>query len=290
MNMFDVRLGAVPVAYVGPHVYWDEPRPQDFVELSPGASVEGLVDLPALYDMKRAGEYTVQARRRSVTVRGEAPDLATRVVMDASAATVVRLADTRRSQPVMPKFLNFAEDCSATDLANMSAAETTARRLGRQAVTHLQNMFFIGDTGGRYERWFGAPEREPTDVRRVESVLSQALSIDSGLPVTQFRCRPNGVVFFVDGDGNEFGCGPTMDRPVTAVTNRSPGSTVQVCPSFLSSSERRKASVMIHELSHHYGTDDFVNGIEGALDLAITDPDSATESAENYEHYVLEFF
>lgn len=289
MNMFDVRRAGQLVPFVGTHVYWGEPSARDYLEVPAGSIVEGIVDLPASYEMREPGEYTVQARPRSVAIAGTTPDQTTSVLVAASPPAVVHIDGTHRRAAPIPKFRNFAEDCTAGELADMVTGESEALDLARAAVSHLNNMPFVGDPGGRYERWFGDPERDFTDVRRAESVLTQALRPGAGLPDMQFSCRDDGDVVFVDSAGNDVGCGTSLDREMVAATNGSLGTTVHVCPSFLTATTRRMASVMIHEASHHYGTDDFVSNPTDALNLAITDPDSAVESAENYEQYVLEF-
>lgn len=287
-NMFDVRRDGEPVDFVGTHIYWGEPRPQDFLDLPPGGIVEGLVDLPALYDMRHAGEYTVQARRRSVAIQGAlAKD--TRVVLAASASTSVWLDEEHRRKPTVDKFRNYAEDCTATELQDLSAGEEVAIDLAYAAVGHLNNIPFVGDIAGRYQRWFGDPERDWNDVRRAESVLARTVNPVGGLPQIQFSCRDEGEVIYVDSAGDGHGCGASVDVPVNATTGGARGTSVHVCPSFLGMDPRTMASVMIHEASHHQGTDDFVTNATDARNLAATDPDSAVESAENYERYVLEF-
>jgi peptidyl-Lys metalloendopeptidase len=49
-----------------------------------------------------------------------------------------------------------------------------------------------------------------------------------------------------------------------------------------------KAGTLIHEMSHFdvtAGTDDFVYGQSGAIQLAITNPDNASMNADNHEYF-----
>jgi peptidyl-Lys metalloendopeptidase len=287
-NLFDVRLNGEPIPFVGPHVYWGESSSDDFTELAPGLSVEVTVDLPATYAMSRSGQYTVRARRRSIGILGSDPTLPESVLIEDLAEVSISVDEVhvhRASDPTVLKFKNYAETCSTAELQKMVDGETAALALASAGRAHLNQIPYSGDIGGKYAKWFGDPARDWNDVRRAESVLTLAV----GLRETQFTCRKDGDVVWVESDGSDVGCGASMDRSINAATNGILGTTVHVCPSFLAMSTRAMASVMIHEASHHAGTVDFVSTAADAQDLAITDPDDAVESGENYEQYVLEF-
>jgi hypothetical protein len=63
--------------------------------------------------------------------------------------------------------------------------------------------------------------------------------------------------------------------------------TVLICPVFWSQSNADQAVTILHELSHFAGTNDADEGKgrQGALDMAINDPDAAATSAYNYQFF-----
>jgi Lysine-specific metallo-endopeptidase len=63
--------------------------------------------------------------------------------------------------------------------------------------------------------------------------------------------------------------------------------TVLICQPFWAKSNGDQALIILHELSHFAGTDDTDEGKgrQGALDMAINDPDAAARSAYNYQYF-----
>src|SRR5690349_10268797 len=63
-DLFDVRRDGEPVAYVGREYKWAAPKAKDFVRVPAGGELSATVELSAVYDITRSGEYTVGYRLR----------------------------------------------------------------------------------------------------------------------------------------------------------------------------------------------------------------------------------
>lgn len=105
------------------------------------------------------------------------------------------------------------------------------------------------------------------------------------------KCLPAGRLVEASSGVGCAGTNPSVTKPFLAATGGSRlGGDVGLCPDFFSGlSADGRAATMVHEATHHFGTDDVVSSPAAAQNLASTNPGLAVENAENYEDYVLEF-
>jgi hypothetical protein len=301
-NLFDVRLDDEAAAFAGPHVYLAPPKPADFTELAPGATLTTVIRLPDYYEMDRPGTYSVRALAVAPTVlhadQTSAPGAlsvpASEIAVDVDGTHVHQVPDAdlvlkasgvcesdcqlqcALSNPADPTFC-IAEcievicngkirGCSTGDRAELEDGEDQAAGLVFRAFSGLSS-------GTEFTTEFGA--RNDGKIALVRSVLND---IQGDLPTIPYDCNGAGAVVGSSAvPGVDFVCAPRTNfsqREVLAVTTQQPNARVEVCPDMLADLATT-AGVMVHESSHHFGT---VDGDANPLN----DP-------EAYRRYVLSF-
>ena len=319
-NQFEVRRAGVPARYIGLSVIFTPPRPEDYRELAPGETQTTTIALTELYDMQ-PGEYSVLARARQAALMPAkgAGAASAEVAVDDTPLTVL-VAErplTRPAEELVEKAADpacvaecennclflidpgsiglcisscpadcesrnvgmFFIACTATEETQVAAARTKGSQIAAAGSAAV-------DTSPFYATWFGAPSTARTN--RVKSVLNSSTN-----DVNNFvhKCLPAGRLVEPSTGIGCAGTNPSVTKPFFAATGGSRlGGDVGLCPDFFSGlNANGRAATMVHEATHHFGTDDFVSTPADALNLASSNANRAVESAENYENYVLEF-
>jgi peptidyl-Lys metalloendopeptidase len=316
-NQFDVSRAGVPARYIGMSVIFAAPRPADFIELAPGETQTRTIVLTELYDLQ-PGDYSVLARPRYATLppvqgAGATGDGASTAVAVDDAPLTVRVAERKvtvekAADPCEAECENnclFLGDPGSIGLCiSACPADCAARNVGTffvacsaseeseiaAARAHGSQMAADGaaavDSSSLYEKWFGS--RSTARTNRVKSVLNSATN-----DVTSYthHCLPAGRLVDASNGAGCSGSNPSVTKPFFAATGGSTlGGDVGICPDFFSGeSADQEAATLVHEATHHFGTDDVVSSPSAALNLALTNPGLAVEDAESYEDYVLEF-
>jgi peptidyl-Lys metalloendopeptidase len=275
-DLFEVRIGGQPIAYIGPIFEWGPLEEADFLQIPSGAEVSATVDLAAEYDLKRGGEYTVRARLLhhedlltkncdgdTISPRVSAGDLILRVenadLLPEEQKEKIR--EIEIEEKINPTGTIRFQGCSATRQAQVVKAMLTARVLaasGEQRLTASTPKSGYADLN--YRNAFGcyAPERYQ-EVKARFSDISHTLSAQN-FDFLCFDSEPNCALH------------PTARAYVIPKQHY----IVHLCKPYWSLAANgtySKAGALVHETSH------FFNTIDSAVD---TYPSGCQSRARDY--------
>lgn len=280
-DLFSVRQNGEEVAYVGPLYKRVAPRPEDFIELKPGESLDAKVDLSASYDMRKGGLYEVSYAREAREVvqevmaadRGGATGAA--VSFDMSRGTTSVYADSSpdaldddnsfRAQVGILAATNSYVSCSTTRKSQL----VTARNSSVTYASNSRNYLTAGNTGSRYTWWF-----DTYNSSRYATVRTHFNNIYSALSSQPFTfncsCSDSGTYAYVypTQPYKVYLCGAFWAAPNTGTDSR--------------------AGTLVHETSHFNvvaGTQDNGYGQTAAHNLAVSNPAKAVANADNHEYF-----
>ncbi len=280
-DLFSVRQNGEEIAYIGPLYKRVAPRPEDFVELKPGESLDAKVDLSTWYDMRKGGQYEVSYAREAREVirevmaadRGGAIGAAesfdmrrgsTEVYADASPQALDE-DDSFRSQVGIRAASNSYVSCSNTRQSQL----VTARNSSVTYASNSKSYLAAGKTGSRYTWWFGTYNSS-----RYSTVRTHFNNIYSALSSQPFTfncsCSDSGTYAYVypTQPYKVYLCGAFWSAPNTGTDSR--------------------AGTLVHETSHFNvvaATGDYGYGQTNAHNLAVSNPAKAITNADNHEYF-----
>lgn len=271
-HLFDVRRDGRPVEYLGPHVKWAAPRPEDYIHVAAGSSLSTRVDLGRLYDVSTTGEYSVQYRVNvQDAIREAGPTLEPRFLASNRAFAAIERPDlggfrarTAELRPRTGQASTTFVSCSTTRQSTLNTARSNATTYANNSYSYLAS----GKTGSRYTWWFGTYNSS-----RYSTV----------------RTHFNNIAWAAKNADIKFNCGCTSNA--YAYVYPSQPYQIWLCNAFWSAPATgtdSKAGTIVHELSHFNvlgGTDDWAYGQSAAHNLAVSNPSRAVDNADNHEYF-----
>ena len=280
-DLFSVRQNGEEIAYIGPMYKRVAPRPEDFIALKPGESLDAKVDLSAWYDMRKGGQYEVRYTReaREVVKEVMAADHggalggvesfdmsrgSTEVYADASPDAFDD-EDSSRSEVGLFAATNSYVSCSTTRRSQL----VTARNSSKTYASNAKNYLAAGNTGSRYTWWFGTYNSS-----RYSTVRSHFNNIYTALSSKAYT----------------FNCSCTDSGTYAYVYPTQPYK-VYLCGAFWGAANTgtdSRAGTLVHETSHFNvvaGTGDYGYGQTNAHNLARSNPAKAIINADNHEYF-----
>ncbi|CAE6489197.1 unnamed protein product [Rhizoctonia solani] len=276
-RMFEINRGNSTPEFTGMIVHYSpeyviqKNNSVDFTFLAPGQKSEHTHALAGVYNFTGSGpgEYQIQAFNRFHHVDNSgnvAPFKA-----ETQPARFEITGGLARSQETGLKHFGYLsgstqllQSTCTNDQQNMiTQAATYADQYISSALTYLQSV--RGDTP-RYGAWFGA-----YDPQRVATVQSHYSNSVGRAMLSSYDCMPDSC----------------QDGTVAYVWRQQPG-VVHFCNWFWTRppyGSNSKAGTIIHELTHFTGTEDYVYGEAGSLQLAMTSPDMAVMNADNHMYF-----
>lgn len=280
-RLFEVTRDGQEVAYEGPMIKRGLPQSREFVILQPGQSVRATVDLSAFYDLSRTGEYTVTFKsplQHASLSTGEmlktpnglpmtAQSVALKMWVDGTDQLGARALQSSRKQTGGGTLVNGVtyKSCSTTQISDAGNAVVAARGYSENAKGYLAS----GTVGPRYTTWFGAytSTRYATAGQHFVDI-DAALDQNAGQVTVNCGCNQSYYAYVYPTRPYEiFVCRAFWTAPLTGTDS--------------------KAGTLIHETSHFNvvaGTNDHVYGQTAARSLAVSDPTSALDNADNHEY------
>lgn len=287
-DLFSVRQNGEEIAYIGPLYKRVAPRPEDFIELKPGQSLDAKVELSTWYDMRKGGQYEISYARDAREVvkevmaadRGGAMGAAesfdmsrgsTYVYADASPQALDDEESFRsgeesfRSQVGILAASNSYVSCSNTRKSQLATARNSSITYASNSRSYLN----AGKTGSRYTWWFGSYNSS-----RYSTVRSHFNNIHTALSSKAYT----------------FNCGCTDSGTYAYVYPTQPYK-VYLCGAFWSAPNTgtdSRAGTLVHETSHFNvvaGTGDYGYGQTNAHNLAGSNPAKAITNADNHEYF-----
>ncbi|CUA71629.1 peptidyl-Lys metalloendopeptidase [Rhizoctonia solani] len=276
-RIFDIRRGNNTPEFTGMIVHYSpdyviqKNNSVDFTFLAPGQTSEHVHALAEVYNFTSTGvgEYEIAAYNRFHRV-----DASGRVVSFDAETQPTRFELTgglARSQKLALKnFGSFNQPtqmlqngCTPDQQNMITEAANYADQYISNALTYLQTL--SGDTP-RYGTWFGM-----YDPQRVETVKSHYANSVGRAMLSTYDCMPDSC----------------QDGSVAYVWRQQPG-VIYFCGWFWSRpayGSNSKAGTIIHELTHFTGTEDYVYGGAGSMDLARSTPAVAVMNADNHMYF-----
>jgi peptidyl-Lys metalloendopeptidase len=286
-NLFAVSRNGEEIRYEGRMIKRGTPTAADFAILRPGQSHRVTLNLAEVYDLSKAGDYTVtfasplqfasmsggaQLKQASgqPMVAQSAP---MRIWVEGGAATPTErlnlaASEARKAQATPTAVTNGVNYVGCTSARTSSAG--TAVNSARTYATNAKSYLNAGTTGARYTSWFGAytSSRYATAKQHFTNI-SSAINQSSGQITINCGCTQSYYAYVY----------PTQPYQI------------YVCNAFWSAPNTgtdSKAGTLIHEMSHFNvvaGTDDWVYGQSGARNLAISNPTRAVDNADSHEYF-----
>ncbi len=281
-DLFSVALGGQPVRYVGRLVKRKPATDKDYITLKPNESRAVEVDLSAYYEMYRGGQYVVKYKRSAETLVREAGNAVQAktggagggITLETNALPLtVDGGPAPSSKQTSGDLLGAINASGSTSFASCSNSQKTALTTARSDAVSIANnaksYLAANKTGSRYTWWFGA-----VTSGRYATAASHYGNISSALGGQSYKfdcsCSDSGTYAYVypDQPYTVYLCGAYWQAPANGTDS--------------------KSGTLVHETSHFTvvaGTGDHVYGQSGAHSLAISDPDSALDNADNHEYF-----
>jgi peptidyl-Lys metalloendopeptidase len=274
-DLFTVQHKGQDVSYIGKMVKRAAPTEDDFMTLTAGESISGLLDLAEGYAVEKKGDYTI-ALKQDLQINPTYAEkgmfeMQLKTVATQSATIGFTLNENRQIEVIQEKQANFSS-CSSSQKSILNKALIAATELADDSINLIKGAT-VGtqSLGVHYKTWFG----RYTNARY--SVVTQHFNkIHDALANQQvtFDCN----------------CASAY-RSSFAYVRRNNPYRIHVCSRFWNASLKgrdSKAGTLIHETSHFSvvaNTNDHVYGESGVKQLAISRPDKAIANADSHEYF-----
>ncbi len=273
-DLFDIRFKGERVPYVGKVVKRTYPTASDYVELMPGQSLSGDVELSGVYDLYQSGDYTVrfEGEFQDAISLADSKDAAIAPFVEATSSTIALSIEGTGVSAFANSTIEFGRavsyaSCSSSRQTSLSTAHNSAKTYATNSTNYFST-YTSSTATQRYRTWFGTPS-----TTRFSAVKSH---------YTKIRDALNNASVVYD-------CSCT-DSYYAYVYPNSPY-RIYLCNAFWTASNTgtdSRAGTIIHEMSHftvNGGTDDHVYGQSGAKSLATSNPNKATDNADSHEYF-----
>jgi peptidyl-Lys metalloendopeptidase len=285
-DLFVVERNGEAVAYTGRLVKRAAPRLSDYVRIPAGESASVNLDLSAVYDMRKPGNYTVRYAAAGVDFVHEdyGKGLTTVGTFDALESVTVDLtlsgkdlsgaklpvalpAPRPGGRALTPSYLN----CSNGNISSIGNALTNAQNYSTESYNFLVGLPTASRaTDARYVTWFGAYTSS-----RYSTVQSHYNSLKNAF---------SGQTFQLD-------CDCASDNSLYAFVYANQPYHVHLCGAFFAAPATgtdSKAGTLVHETSHFTvvaGTNDNAYGQTACKKLATKNPAKAIDNADSHEYF-----
>lgn len=270
-SLFVVTRDGEPVAYTGALYKRPNATGQDYISLKAGESLSTVVNLGEFYDLSESGQYEVFYGVASFNLYNEKgnafkyKDVLTSEAISFKADGRSATKGKPTPPPTPPPGGNTFNSCTAEQQTDILSARAQATSYATESRNYLNG---INSGTQRYVTWFGVfSSARHNTVTNNFNAISNAFNT-AGI---NFDCK--------------------CKQPYYAYVYPNQPYNIYLCKYFwlapLAGTDS-KAGTLIHEMSHFdvvAGTDDFVYGQTGAMNLASTNPNDAIKNADNHEYF-----
>lgn len=276
-DLFVVLRDGERLPYIGRLALRLGPLPENWVELGPGESVTGVIDLAEGYDLRRGGAYSITFRFPMLTrslqtpvdeesAKLGGPDLGTAPALVESNTLDVLVDGPEAVEDLPLPFVAKAySGCTTSQQSSLSTARSYGRSLSAKSYNQLAGT--AGSSNSLYRTWFGA-------------YTSSRYSFVRGGYYD---------LYYAFGRTWNYTC-TSCEAGVIAYVYPTYAYNVWICPGFFGYSSTQRGSFLLHEASHWnavIGTDDYGYGASYCQSLARTNPAAAVWNADNYRYFSL---
>ncbi len=267
-SLFTVTRDGQLVSYIGKVFKRPAPSEQDYITLGAGESLTGDVNLSAYYDTTVSGNYAITYDVASEHLYAQVDHWQYQYSGHLTSNTLNLNIEGRPSpflHPITIQSVSGATgftSCGSSQQSALLAARTNASTYAARSLLYLSD----GILDPQYTTWFGLYNSS-----RYTTVKNHFNSISSAMDTASINfdcsCTDPSTYSYVYPSlpYNIYMCGAYWVAPSTGTDSQ--------------------AGVLIHEMSHFFGTDDYVYGQSDAQSLAISNPGSAIWNADNHEYF-----
>ena len=267
-SLFAVMLNGQPVTYTGAIYKRPEVTGKDYIHLKAGESITSVVNLGDYYDITQSGQYEVAYAVAAYDLydeKGNASKYRDILVSEKINVNIEGRAKPGPTPTPPPPGGVAYNRCTVDQQSLLVTAHTEAKNYSTGAENYLNG---INSGTSRYTTWFGTftttrhniVKNHFTAIR--DAFYNQGVTYDCG-------CKQNYYAYvYANQPYKIYLCKVFWPAPMTGTDS--------------------KAGTLIHEMSHFdvtAGTDDFIYGQTGAMNLASTNPDNAVRNADNHEYF-----
>jgi peptidyl-Lys metalloendopeptidase len=277
-----VKRNGKALKYDGLHVKRLKVTPEEFSELKPDQSLSREVDLSESYPLAFGGKISVSFKKKLLNVlSGNAtttPAKITGVPANFTVTSALRptVGDRHREAVPVSESLPSAARPLAVNVNILGATperETALRRLHDECLEVSKAAFDSLKNDAKYTEWFGT--HTSPRARQVLSVYKR-IGDNAGQNIFTYDCNPSSK------------CNSSVAAQTTFGST-----TILICEAFWSlpqTGSDTQLGCLLHEHSHaSAGTKDFDGGRRDlARQLALSDPNRATNCAYNIEYYAVQ--
>jgi peptidyl-Lys metalloendopeptidase len=280
-GIFTITRDGEPVDYLGPHYKRPAPVEGDYLILKANQKITYQVELSRAYDFSETGYYVIELNVKNMALfgpskphNGKAIDRPNALKSDASTSIYLTKVVEKKAKPCNPRKedcggggtgddISFTGACSNSEQNTIVSAVGAAKDMANDSVSYLS-----GSAGERYTTWFGVYTN--TRWNKVSDNFDAIKDALDNKPKV-FDCSCNQSYFayvYPNQPYKVYLCRAFWNAPLTGTDS--------------------KGGTIIHEISHFNvvaGTDDVVYGQTGAKNLAISDPNAATNNADSHEYF-----
>jgi peptidyl-Lys metalloendopeptidase len=269
-SLFAVMLNGEPAAYTGAIYKRPAATGQDYIQLKAGESISSLVNLGEYYDLSQSGQYEVfyaAAAYNLYDPKGNNFKYREVLVSEKISVNIEGRAakgGKPTPPPTPPPGSSSFNACTDQQQSLLLQARAQAQTYSSEALSYLNS----GSVGGRYTTWFGAYSSS-----RYSTATNNFSAIKGAF----------------DNAGITFDCSCKQNYYAYVYPNQP--YKIYLCRVFWSAPMKgtdSKGGTLIHEMSHFNvvaGTDDYIYGQSGAMQLAVSDPNKAVDNADNHEYF-----
>lgn len=284
-GIFEITRDGESVGYEGRHYKRPAPTTADYTTLKANGQLSYTVELSAVYDFSEQGLYKVgmstgnkELFALSQPVKGNKASrdlpsemksaLAAEFYVTKGATTQGKKCNPRRedcggTEPPPSGDVSFTGSCSNSEQSTLLSALDAAKDMTNSSVSYLN-----GNAGPRYTTWFGT--YSSTRWNKVASNFDAIKDAFDNKPKTlDCSCNQSYYAYVYPNQPYKiYLCKAFWSAPLTGTDS--------------------KGGTLVHEMSHFNataGTDDIVYGQTGAKNLAISDPNGATNNADSHEYF-----
>jgi peptidyl-Lys metalloendopeptidase len=276
--LFTILINGIPVKYLGSLSTRLAPTEQDYITLQAGENQTRDVNVSSYYDFSASGTYAIVYNVSSGELYA---DLSNGFTKSAGqlASNEVDLFVEGRPNLVHKKIAalsvtgtNSFSSCNISQQSTLNTVRSSASTYASESLGYFNS----GSKGLRYVTWFGL--YDPTLYNTVKSNYS-AISSAIDTAGIHFDCSS------LNDPPNGYYC----DANTVAYVFPSWPYDIYLCSSYWSfpvTGNFSEAGVVIHEMSHFYGTNDWAYGRSGSQSLASNiPPNKAITNADNYRYF-----
>jgi peptidyl-Lys metalloendopeptidase len=283
-GIFKISRDGEVVDYIGRHYKRPAPTTADYISLKPNQKISYQVELSAVYDFSEEGYYQVgmsventamfavskagkgnqSANSLNSAMQSEqAAEVFVRKVRTQAKRCNPRKQDCGGTEPPPSGDVSFTGSCSNSEQSTLLSALDAAKTMTNSSVSYLN-----GNAGARYTTWFG--NYSSTRWNKVASNFDSIKdAFDNKAKTLDCSCNQSYYAYVYPNQPYKiYLCRAFWNAPMTGTDS--------------------KGGTLVHEMSHFNataGTDDIVYGQTGAKNLAISDPNGATNNADSHEYF-----